>query len=405
MKGLTLFIMFIMLISVLGTVAAGGTMPTAADSNIFKIPVNIPEPVPINASNKTCTIKTNSGVYTGTLIDLNIQRGWNMIGYPGKLGGATSVDTYCEDICGYCNVHSYPHFKFEHSYYLPESDPKFNTGYMMFNVGSITNETDWYCCVEGNSPIPIHLEKGWNMITNPCCEEHKIKDILGTGIVAGDIGYWYNPSSMSYETSSEAVPGKAYWVKSTENTTVLVDCHSLREPETVEVEYDMIKDYLEDIALSVTECPVSAPVKTMFPQSGFYICSKGPLYGPNQVDDFIYIWKGIQYGWNDRALQCRPPLKTIMSNGNPKVDYAVCGKSGVTGEDVMKAIDDWTQRGYIPGEGVGGNGVVMGVSSCASCCNYVGWTHCCDGSCSGQCDDCIQNEPQPLDQIVNNIKS
>lgn len=252
-------ILSVLLLSMsLGTANAALQSKSSPTSMITSLP-DLPSSVLLNESesdteNRICVVKTQYGERTGVLIDLNIQPGWNMIGYPGVLGDTGDVDAYCEDVCGYCDVSEYPHFKYDTSIrsYTVEPSPKLNTGYFMFNPGRISPNNDWYCCVE-EEDAEIYLSPGWNMITNPCCRNLSFVDLFGEGVITGNKGLWYNPRTSAFEDSEYAVPGRAYWVYYTgdREKSVSVKCRRLLPTPTHDSEVIKMMNYGYELGYNI----------------------------------------------------------------------------------------------------------------------------------------------------------
>lgn len=181
--------------------------------------LDIPEPPRFNES-EICMIKTQTGDYTGKLIPLDLDYGWNMVGFPGRIEETTRVDGYCNDISGLCpDFGHYYYFMYIHhgggGFYTMDSEaPQFNTGYWMYITPSqrIENRT-WYCCIDSDDTFMILLYPGWNLITNPCCHNISVTEVFGEGTVENDKGYWYDPHLHTFVTNGVLEPGKSYFVK------------------------------------------------------------------------------------------------------------------------------------------------------------------------------------------------
>ena len=144
---------------------------------------------------------------TAVTIELPLEAGWNMVSVPVQADDMSASTVFAGSVAVYTwNPDS-------KSYVSPDTiDPK--CGYWV----AVTQDTTF--TVSG-TPVDTWTDDvitGWNMIGSIYGATVDVADLVEVppDSVLRNAIYWWNPENKSYESTSQILPGRGYWVAATE---------------------------------------------------------------------------------------------------------------------------------------------------------------------------------------------
>ncbi|MFZ0391712.1 MAG: T9SS type A sorting domain-containing protein [Calditrichia bacterium] len=175
----------------------------------------------VNMRTHNSYVVTNPGinqmaiVYTSeSIFNQNIAGGWNMIGLPRDPADSYYLSVYPGTIPGSC-------FGWNNTYYNADSLHVGEGYWLRYNSPATVPVNGYY--IPFNS---MSLINNWNMISGLSCPV-AFTDINDPGgiLIAGTLfGY-----SGAYSPSDSLLPGKGYWVRTTNTGTIFMDCNSSKK--------------------------------------------------------------------------------------------------------------------------------------------------------------------------------